>query len=71
LQTVDCTSKELRSIQKKAFLKFYLRPGYLIRQVSQDGLILFKTVLGVSRQIISKQTNGNTDYNKTNVNKGK
>ncbi len=71
LETIDCSSKELRSIQKKAFLKFYLRPGYLIRQVSQDGMILFKTILGVSRQIISRQTNGNTDYNKTNVNKGK
>lgn len=68
LETVDCSSQELRSIQKKAFLKFYLRPNYLIRQVSQDGLILFKTVIGVSRQIISKQTNGNTDYNKSNVN---
>lgn len=67
LETVDCSSQELRSIQKKAFLKFYLRPNYLIRQVSQDGLILFKTVIGVSRQIISKQTNGNTDYNKSNV----
>ncbi len=71
LQTIDCSSQELRSIQKKAFLKFYLRPNYLIRQVSSDGLILLKTVLGVSRQIISKQTNGNTDYNKTNVNQTK
>ncbi len=71
LKTVDVSSKELRSIQKKAFLKFYLRPGYLAKQVSQDGLILLRTVFGVSRQIISKKTNGNTDYNKTNVNSGK
>lgn len=71
LETIDCSSKELRSIQKKAFLKFYLRPGYLARQVSQDGFILLKTIFGVARQIISKQTNGNTDYNKTNVNQGK
>ena len=71
LQTVDCTNEELRKIQKKAFLKFYLRPNYLIKQVSQDGFILFKTVIGVSKQILSKQTNGNTDYNKTNVNTGK
>lgn len=71
LKTVDVSSKELRSIQKKAFLKFYLRPGYLAKQVSQDGLILLKTVLGVARQIVSKKTNGNTDYNKTNVNSGK
>ena len=71
LETIDCTSAELRSIQKKAFLKFYLRPGYLARQVSQDGMILLKTIFGVARQIVSKQTNGNTDYNKTNVNNGK
>ena len=71
LETVDCTSKELRSIQKKAFLKFYLRPTYLIRQVSQDGFVLLKTILSVSKTILKKQTNGNTDYNKTNVNKGK
>ncbi|WP_407381882.1 B12-binding domain-containing radical SAM protein [Methanobrevibacter sp.] len=68
LETIDCSNKELRSIQKKAFLKFYLRPGYLIKQVSQDGLILLKTIFGVARQIISRQTNGNTDYNKTNIN---
>ncbi len=71
LETIDCTSAELRSIQKKAFIKFYLRPGYLARQVSQDGMILLKTIFGVARQIVSKQTNGNTDYNKTNVNNGK
>ena len=69
LETIDCSSKELRSIQKKAFIKFYLRPGYLARQVSQDGLILLKTIFGVLKQLISKQTNGNTDYNKTNINK--
>lgn len=69
LETIDCSSNELRSIQKKAFIKFYLRPGYLARQVSQDGLILLKTIFGVLKQLISKQTNGNTDYNKTNINK--
>ena len=71
LETVDCDSKELRSIQKKAFLKFYLRPWYLVRQIPQDGLVLLRTVLSVSKQILSKQTNGNTDYNKTNINRAK
>lgn len=71
LETIDCSSNELRSIQKKAFIKFYLRPAYLARQVSQDGFILLKTIFGVARQIISRQTNGNTNYNKSNVNKGK
>ena len=71
LETIDCSSKELRKLQKDAFIKFYLRPGYLARQVSSDGFILLKTIFGVARQLLSKQTNGNTDYNKTNVNKGK
>ena len=69
LETIDCSNKELRSIQKKAYIKFYLRPGYLARQVSQDGFVLLKTIFGVIKQLISKQTNGNTDYNKTNINK--
>lgn len=69
LKTVDCSSEELRKIQKKAFIGFYLRPHYLIHQVSTDGLILLKTIFGIGKQLISKQTNGNTDYNKTNVNK--
>lgn len=71
LETIDCSSQELRKIQKKAFLKFYLRLGYLIRQVPDDGFILLKTIFGVSKQILSKQTNGNTNYNKTNINKSK
>lgn len=69
LTTIDCSSKELRSIQKKAFLKFYLRPNYLIRQASQDGMVLLKTIFGIIKQLASRQTNGNTNYNKTNVNK--
>lgn len=68
LQTIDCSSEELRNLQKKAFIGFYLRPGYLIRQISQDGMVLLKTILGVAKQLISRQTNGNTNYNKTNVN---
>ena len=68
LETIDCTKDDLRDIQKKAFIKFYLRPGYLIKQVSQDGFILLRTILGVAKQLLTKQTNGNTDYNKTNVN---
>ena len=44
---------------------------YTLLQVSQDGFVLLKTILSVSKTILKKQTNGNTDYNKTNVNKGK
>ncbi len=68
LETIDCTKDDLRSIQKKAFLRFYLRPTYLIRQARQDGSVLIKTIFGVLKQMISKKTNGNTDYNKTNIN---
>ena len=71
LKTVDCTQEELRSIQKKAFIKFYLRPVYLVQQISQDGVMLVKTIYGVAKSILKKQANGNTDYNKTNVNSGK
>ncbi len=67
LETVDCTKEDLRSFQKKAFIKFYLRPGYLIRQARMDGYVLIKTIFGVAKQIIKKQTNGNTDYNKKNI----
>ena len=67
LETVECSKEELRSFQKKAFLKFYLRPGYLFRQARMDGAVLVKTIFGVAKQIIKKQTNGNTDYNKKNI----
>jgi radical SAM superfamily enzyme YgiQ (UPF0313 family) len=70
LKTMGCSSEELRSLQKKAFIGFYLRPNYLLRQASQDGMILVKTIFGIARQLISRQTNGNTNYNKTNVNEG-
>jgi radical SAM superfamily enzyme YgiQ (UPF0313 family) len=71
LKTIDCSSDDLRSLQKKAFIGFYLRPGYLVRQASKDGFVLLKTIFGIARQMLSRQTNGNTDYNKTNVNLGK
>lgn len=70
LETTNCTKEELRKIQRNAFLSFYLRPTYLIKQASQDGVVLLRTIFGVVKQIFSKKTNGNTDYNKTNVNIG-
>ena len=71
LKTVDCSQKELRKIQAKAYIRFYLRPIYLIRQVSQDGMSLLRAIWGVGKSLIKKDTNGNTNYNKTNVNSGK
>ena len=68
LETIDCSKDDLRSIQKKAFLRFYINPRYLISQTRQDGMVLVKTIFGVIKQLVSKKTNGNTDYNKTNVN---
>lgn len=69
MDTVDCSKKELRKIQAKAFIGFYLRPSYLIKQASQDGMILVKTIFGVVKQALSKKSGENTDYNKTNENK--
>ena len=68
LKTVDCSKKDLRRIQAIAYIKFYLRPIYLLKQVKLDGVVLLKTVFGVLRQLMSKKTNGNTDYNKSNIN---
>ena len=44
LETVDCSLEELKSLQKKAFRDFYLRPSYIIRQAWMDGFVLIKTV---------------------------
>lgn len=44
LETVDCSLEELKSLQKKAFRDFYLRPNYIIRQAWMDGFVLIKTV---------------------------
>ena len=32
LETIDCSLNDMRKIQAKAFMKFYLRPHYIIRQ---------------------------------------
>ena len=44
LETVDCSLDELKSLQKKAFKDFYLRPSYIIRQAWMDGFVIIKTV---------------------------
>jgi radical SAM superfamily enzyme YgiQ (UPF0313 family) len=44
LETVDCSMEELKSLQKKAFRDFYLRPSYIIRQTWMDGFVIIKTV---------------------------
>lgn len=63
LETIDCSLNDMRKIQAKAFMKFYLRPHYIIRQFLQDGPYLLKTILGVIKTALSK-TPKNTDYNK-------
>ena len=52
LETVECSLDELRKYQAMAFRKFYLRPGYLIRQIIMDGPVLLKTMVGVFRQVL-------------------
>ncbi len=61
LETVDCSLKDMRKIQAKAFMKFYLRPHYIIKQFLQDGPYLLKTIFGVIKLALSKS---NTNYNK-------
>ena len=63
LETIDCSLNDMRKIQAKAFMKFYLRPHYIIRQFLQDGPYLLKTIFGVIKTALSK-THKNTDYNK-------
>ena len=63
LETIDCSLNDMRKIQAKAFMKFYLRPHYIIRQFLQDGTYLLKTIFGVIKTALSK-TPKNTDYNK-------
>lgn len=63
LETIDCSLNDMRKIQAKAFMKFYLRPHYIIRQFLQDGPYLLKTIFGVMKTALSK-TPKNTDYNK-------
>lgn len=63
LETKDCSLNDMRKIQAKAFMKFYLRPHYIIRQFLQDGPYLLKTIFGVIKTALSK-TPKNTDYNK-------
>lgn len=65
LETIDCSLNDMRKIQAKAFMKFYLRPHYIIRQFLQDGPYLLKTIFGVIKTALSK-TPKNTDYNKEN-----
>ena len=63
LETIDCSLNDMRKIQAKAFMKFYLRPHYIIRQFLQDGPYLLKTIFGVIKTALSKSPK-NTDYNK-------
>lgn len=63
LETIDCSLNDMRKIQAKAFMKFYLRPHYIIRQFLQDGPYILKTIFGVIKTALSK-TPKNTDYNK-------
>lgn len=68
LDTIDCSKDDLRKIQAKAFIRFYLRPQYLFKEFLIDGPMLLKTFAGVIKQVFTKSGGGNTDYNKRNLN---
>lgn len=66
LETVDCSLSDLRKLQAKAFIKFYLRPHYIIRQFIQDGPYLIKTIFGVMKTALGRGPS-TTDYNKRDI----
>lgn len=66
METVDCSLKDLRRIQAMAFIKFYLRPHYLIREAILDGSYFVKTVLGVINKAFSK-SDDSSNYNKKDI----
>lgn len=66
METVDCTLKDLRHIQTMAFIKFYLRPHYLIPEILKDGSYFVRTIFGVIKKAFSKSEDS-TDYNKKNI----
>jgi radical SAM superfamily enzyme YgiQ (UPF0313 family) len=51
LETVDCSLEELKKLQKKGFRKFYLRPGYILRQLRMDGFIILKTIAAMIKEV--------------------
>ncbi|AXV37901.1 MAG: B12-binding domain-containing radical SAM protein [Methanobacterium sp. BRmetb2] len=51
LETVDCSLEELKKLQKKGFRKFYLRPGYILRQLRMDGFIILKTIAVMIKEV--------------------
>lgn len=60
LETADCSLKDLRKMQIKAFIKFYLRPHYLLSQFRQDGTYFIKTIFGVIKTALTKNNDKNS-----------
>lgn len=52
LDTVECSLEDLRKLQSNAFVKFYMRPAYILRQFIRDGPMLLKTIWGVVKQVV-------------------
>ncbi|HMK53366.1 MAG TPA: radical SAM protein [Methanobacteriaceae archaeon] len=51
METVDCSMDELKTMQKKAFRQFYLRPTYIFRQLRMDGPIILKTIAAMMKEV--------------------
>ena len=60
LETADCSLKDLRKMQTKAFIKFYVRPHYLLSQFRQDGTYFIKTIFGVIKTALTKNNDKNS-----------
>ena len=53
--SINISRKKVNRIQKMAFVKFYLRPSYIVRQVRMDGMVLLETILGVIKEAFKRQ----------------
>lgn len=56
VETTNLTFEEIRSLQKKAFREFYLRPTYILKNLVREGTPFFKVMKAILKQSI-KQSN--------------
>jgi radical SAM superfamily enzyme YgiQ (UPF0313 family) len=53
LETMELSLDELKKLRNKAFINFYLRPGYILRQALMDGSMFLKTITSVIKKALA------------------
>lgn len=53
LETMELSLDELKKLRNKAFINFYLRPGYILRQALMDGSMFLKTITSVIKKSLT------------------